>query len=582
MKFGGSFILWITNQRLMLSGFAGIIFFAGGVAWAEVLPGPAQPAPVSKALTAQQPKQVLKTLPAVAPPQQAPNPAVEAAKKIKFKLNAIILEGNHHYSNEQLSSIYKDKLHKVITVADLFNIVQEISNYYRNNGYIISRALLPPQHVKGGIVKVQIIEGFVDEVSVSGNPKGARCLIQAFGERIRECPPLELSRMEKFLLLANEIPATQVKAVLSPAKVTPGAADLTLLANNTPLTGYFSYDNYGTRYLGPQQLTANLGLNSIFQSGDSTQATVIKTPKGTELTYRDINYSMALDDNGVRWLLGDTHTLTHPLFVLAPAKIEGVYDNIYTTFSFPVIRTRSKNLTFVINLNYLDTSVNTFDTTLYTDHLRSLGIGGSFNFSDNWYGSNSLYADVRQGLPVLGYTSDTKPTAQTSRPGGRGDYTKIDMQVSRLQGIKNRPFSLFVLVKGQYGFNPLLAAEQFSYGGSQIGRGYDVAELLGDKGLAGTAEFRYDMYMNKILQSLQFYVYYDAGVIWNWKKIVGSPIKQSGMTTGFGARFYFVKYISGNVMWTQTLTKPIAAEQLIHRGSRPRIFFSVVAALPYA
>ena len=47
---------------------------------------------------------------------------------------------------------------------------------------------------------------------------------------------------------------------------------------------------------------------------------------------------------------------------------------------------------------------------------------------------------------------------------------------------------------------------------------------------------------------------------------------------GFGTRFYLTKYISGNVMWTQVLTKKIAAESLIHAGTKPRVFFSVVAA----
>jgi hypothetical protein len=32
-------------------------------------------------------------------------------------------------------------------------------------------------------------------------------------------------------------------------------------------------------------------------------------------------------------------------------------------------------------------------------------------------------------------------------------------------------------------------------------------------------------------------------------------------------------------MWTQTLTKQVAAEELIGDGRRPRVFFSVVVAL---
>ncbi len=543
---------------------------------ATILPGSVNPSQVSQAITEEQPQPTLKTVAPITPPKETPStPGGEAAKKIKFKLNAIVLEGNVRYSDDTLRTLYADKLHRVITVAELYEIVQAISNYYRNNGYIISRAILLPQHVKGGVVKIQIIEGFIDEVGVAGTPFGAQCLIKAFGERIKACKPLAIKRMEYYLLLANEIPATYVRSVLAPSKTTTGAADLTLIAENKPITGYFSYDNYGTLYIGPQQITGNIGLNSMFFSGDSTQVTVVKTPKGGELTYNDFNYNVALDDEGNRWLIGTTHAYTYPLFVLRPAKLDGSNINWYTSFFFPIIRERSQNLTAQVSLNYQDSTVNTLSSTLYTDHLRSLGIGLTYNLSDSYGGTNNIYADVRQGLPVLGYTSDTSIFAQTSRPGGRGDYTKIDVQISRLQALKG-PLSFYALIKGQYGFNPLLASEQFTYGGSVLGRGYDIAELIGDKGIAGTAELRYDLFLSRLIQDLQFYLYYDAGIIWDYLFIPGSPIKQSGMTTGVGMRFYFSKYISGNIMWTQVLTKPIAAEQFIGRGNRPRIFFSAV------
>ena len=278
-------------------------------------------------------------------------------------------------------------------------------------------------------------------------------------------------------------------------------------------------------------------------------------------------------------MLGGTRTHTHPLFVLRPAQIDGLTDNYYTTATFPMIRTRTETLTLRAGFNYMDSNVTTQDFKLYTDHVRSGDAGLTYNFTDRFYGANLISSDFRQGLPILGYTTDTNPdTAQTSRPGGHADYTKITLQLSRLQAIKG-PVSLYALLSGQWAFNPLLASEQFTFGGSQVGRGYDVAELIGDKGAAGSLELRYDLGLNKFyLSTIQFYAYYDAGMIWNLKVAAGSPGRLSGTATGLGARFYATKYISGNIMWTQVLTKKIAAEALIHRGTRPRVFFSVVAA----
>src|SRR5262249_31921904 len=147
--------------------------------------------------------------------------------------------------------------------------------------------------------------------------------------------------------------ATQVKAVLTPSKTTVGAADLNLVTVNNAITGYVSYDNYGTRYIGPQQMTANLGINSLLTAGDSTQVTATKTPKGGELNYWDINYNMALGCEGLRWLIGGTRVHTHPLFVLQPVQIDGLNDNYYTNVQYPYLRSRSENLTLQAGFNYL-------------------------------------------------------------------------------------------------------------------------------------------------------------------------------------------------------------------------------------
>jgi hemolysin activation/secretion protein len=546
---------------------------------ATVLPTSVLPEQVSKALTKHRaPGNVRAPFENAEAQKKAVLPP--EAKKIKFTLNGIILEGNHVYSSRDLSQIYRKQLHKKISVADLFEIVQEITNYYRNNGYIITRAILPPQHVKNGVVRIRIIEGYIDKVNVTGKPLGVKCLVYAYGTQIRKCRPLHLDRMERYLLIDNEIPATQVKAVLTPSKSKVGAADLNLVTSYSPTTGYLSYDDYGTRYLGPQQITANLGLHSIFSAGDAYQVTATKTPKGSELTYWDMNYGSAIGCDGSRGLIGGTYVRTHPLFVLQPVQIDGVNNNYYTGIQYPYVRTRSSNVTFQAGFNYLDSQVTSFGQKLYRDHLRSLDFSATSNYADRWSGLNYVTADIRQGLPIFGYTQSTNiSSAQTSRPGGHAVYTKVNLQYSRLQPIKGA-FSFYGLVHGQYAAQPLLASEQYPFGGSQLGRGYDVAEILGDHGLAGTMEARYDLEIGHLLmQSIQFYAFYDWGKIWNRIQNIGLPLDISGTTAGFGARFFTTKYISGNVMWTQSLTKQVAAEELIGDGRRPRVFFSVVAAL---
>jgi hemolysin activation/secretion protein len=151
---------------------------------------------------------------------------------------------------------------------------------------------------------------------------------------------------------------------------------------------------------------------------------------------------------------------------------------------------------------------------------------------------------------------------------------------SRLQSLFWR-LSLLGYVTGQYSFNPLLASEQFAYGGSQLGRGYDPAAIIGDHGVGGTLELRLDTPLTgRLLQSVQPYIFYDGGRTWNIKTVIGVPTRQSATSAGIGIRFAINTVISGNLMLAQPLTTKIATEEIINGNSKaPRGFFSFVAVL---
>lgn len=546
------------------------------------LPGAAQSQQVGQALQ-EQSSQALYARPSALTKPEAVAPKIpEKLKKIKFKLSNIKLVGNTVYSTPELSQFYKPLLHKTISVADLFIVIQNITNYYRNNGYILTRAILPEQKVTNGIVLIEVIEGYVGNISIVGSPYGAAIQVMKFGNKIKETRPLQLSIMEKYLYQMNEIPGTSVKSRLlaSHGKIPAvGSSDVEFLTENRPVSGYFSYDNYGTLYVGPQQMTGNIAFNSFLKSGDAGVFTYIRTPKGQELNYFDVNYNLPTDSGGSRFLMGATHTVTNPLFVLTPLKVSGLTNNYYFLFTYPLIRTRDKNLSLRVGFDYLDSPTTFLDDSLplYTDHLRNLDLGFTYNFADKWSGVNLVIADIRQGLPIFGYSSNFNPTtAETSRPGGQGKYTKVLLNLTRLQAIKG-PFSFYGVAKGQWGFSPLLSSEQFTFGGPILGRGYDSAEILGDKGIAGSLELRYDRPVGYFgVNNLQFYTFYDGGIVWNYLFVGNVPIKQSATSTGIGIRFYMTKFISGNFMWTKPLTKQVAAKEVIGEGWRPRIFFSVI------
>lgn len=544
----------------------------------------------SSARTEAASRAVTSNIPATEGPQLLPplqegaesskTPLGKQAEKITFVLKKVTLKGNHVYSTAVLSKLYKNKLNKKISVADLYLLAQNITNYYRNNGYIISRAILPPQKIKDGAVIIQVIEGFADKVTVGGDPDGARCIIQAYGNHIKDSRPLSLYDMEYYVMLANNLPGTQAKAVLTPSKTTPAAADIALMTSTQRFRGYISYDDYGTRYIGPQQVTANANYSSLIASGDNTQFTFASSARDKELNYSDINYSIPIFSKGLRVTAGKTRTKTHPMFVLEPVDVLGINDIYYAALEIPIIRARTMSYTITTGATVtdVDTTFAPIGAKLYIDHIRSIYASNVFGFTDRFYGNNLWALDLRAGLPVFGYSTDTNSnTAQTSRPGGHADYIKANLQLTRLQFIKGA-WSAYGIVRGQFSGSALLSSDQFVFGGNLMGRGYDPSEIIGDNGFSGTLELRYDWNIGKnYFQGMQLYAFYDAGKIWNIPNITGQIKAISATSTGIGSRFNFNQYLSGNLMWTQPLTKQVDAEALIGKGYTPRVFFSMQA-----
>lgn len=522
-------------------------------------------------------KKVVHPGPPTAPAQPPPSGlAGKEGAAIKFRLIKVIIEGNHVFSDATLAEIYKSKVGTEISVAELQNIVQSITNYYRNNGYILSRAILPPQRVANGVVNIKIIEGYVDKVVIAGHPEKAGKIVAAYGRRAIASRPLQLKQMEYYLRLANEVPGITTRAVLQPSPSEVGASDLQLVTDVRSIGGFLSYNNYGTRYVGPNQAAGQFAINSFFRSGDATRlmySTIPGQPK--LLKFYDLSYSFLLGTSGVGLVFGKNLSASAPSFTLTSAGIEGHGTTYYIQTNYPLIRDRDKNLTIDGAFNYLDSSVSSLGVLLYVDHLRTLRAGGSYSFIDRFMGSNQIDSHVVQGLTLFGATHNIH-TTRTSRFGGRGDFTRMEFHSSRIQAIKGR-FSFAFSAAGQYALNPVLSSEQFGFGGNQMGRGFDPSEIIGDRGVSGSLEFRMALAPGwALLNTAEPYVFYDEGVIWNLKNVTGIKQKQSAASIGTGVRLVFMSHVTGELFWGQPLTKSVAGLETLKRGRTPRLFFGVV------
>ena len=127
----------------------------------------------------------------------------------QFVLRKVSLTGARAIPREEIARTYQPYLGKTVSEADLAAIASAISDLYRAAGFHLSRAIVPPQDIQGGHVRLQVIEGSITEVAFKG--EGA----EQFGVRALLGPvlaeqPSRLPTLERQLLLINGRPGVRI------------------------------------------------------------------------------------------------------------------------------------------------------------------------------------------------------------------------------------------------------------------------------------------------------------------------------------------------------------------------------------
>lgn len=558
------------SRNLLAAAVTLIGLISAHTALAQVnLPGSVEPGQIERRF--QPPSPPRSTLAPVVPaiPEQRLPPA--EADKIQFLLSGVQISGSTVYSEANLASLYQQYIGKQISVATLYAIADAITTKYRNDGYILSRAYVPPQKIQAGIAGIRIVEGYVDKVRFEGVSNGRPELFQYYTEKIVGSRPLQLAVLERYLLLAGDLAGLNVRSVFEPSPEQSGASALVVITSEKPVDLQVGLDNRGTKSLGPVELNLAGGLNNVLGRYERTALNVVLTPQNfSRLQYYHAQHEETLDGEGTKFIAGATYVRTHPGDILAPLNVHGEDTAIAFTLSHPFIRSREENFSSGLTFTYRDTTTSQLGVRTANDHIRSLDANGSYDFADEWRGISQIIGDISHGLPILGATPNSNPIP--SRFGGTTDFVKLNLRASRQQQLFDG-WSLVGQMATQYSPDSLLASEQFAFGGEPFGRAYDPAELTGDSGIAGSIELRYapDLPVD-FLRTAEFFTFYDAGEVFLRLHPAG-PGSASGTSTGFGVRLTPAPFLFGSVEADKPLSRSVAAN-----GNRDwRVFFRIVA-----
>ena len=508
--------------------------------------------------------------PSASSPEELSSPtAPEQSKKIHFVLRSVTIEGVHAFPLEEIEPIYADYIGKEVTLDVAWTIAAKITTLYHQKGYFLSRAYVPKQQIANGNLRISVVEGYVSDVTLDPSLSDSD-IIQEWISRIKQQHPLTSDYLESALLQLNDIPGVSLRGTLEPAKtarVDDGAVRLVLTKQTTSGHGYISFDNNGSRFLGPYQLATQY--ENSFVSEQQTSFNFLTSVPTRELQYGTVKQHIAAFPGGYADVYAG-YTKAYPGYTIRSSDIQSTSLTFGTSLSYQLIRQRQENLSGKLAFETRDTHSDIFTSTPLTrDHIRALRASLNYETTDRWQGFNQLNIIVSQGLSVL--NSSKSGDLNLSRPEATPDFTKSEFYFTRSQSLYEN-LGLVTSAAGQIASGPLYSAEEFGYGGSAFGRAYDASEITGDHGIAASVELRYSGMDNINGISPVPFGFYDAGAVFNEDRT--QEKSTSGSSAGFGVRLATESGPRATVTAAFPLTRPVSSP-LYTDSYGPRYMFEL-------
>lgn len=495
-----------------------------------------------------------------------------------FVLHSVCITGSTVFSEKTLLTFFRPYFNKKITYKELQKINQQITLLYLKAGYILTKAHLPIQNLSSGNVHIEILEAYVVQINVLGKTHGLEKYLEAYAKQLKQSRPLKLKVLQHYILLLNRLPGVSASLKRSPNQVNSGAQSLTFVIKQRRFIPNALLNNNQNRYLGGQNLFLTANMYSLLQGGDSTIVTAATAPFDPKvLQYYYLLHNFPIGVNGNHLDIYADYTQIKPSINLPPSNVSGKAGDLGAYFYHPFIVQTNDKLDGRLAFGYYRSKtssytgiVNSPDAIVRLPSLRAKAI---YEHIRNKY-SDRIEAELSQGIHVFG--ANTAPPPPPGVPNPYVGYTKLYYYVTHIQNL-TESFSVLIDSMGQYAPNPLASVEKIPYGGGlPYGQAYDPGEIIGDKGLMGGIELRYNTFP-KSLRAIQYFTRYDIGKVWN-KNVAPTFFLNSvysDASLSAGLRLLLSKDFRLQLSVARPMTNPVASQVASgHNGKSLRFFFT--------
>ena len=434
------------------------------------------------------------------------------SSEITVMIRSIEFVGNNLFSSEELNQIFLDQLPQEMTFDQLAQMADQVSNFYRLQGYWVA-AILPEQIFTDEILIIQVLESSLGEVIIETEEESLNIPINKLEKylthRLNSNSILNTFQLEKNIANINAIPG-----LLSMANLQPGqkelSTDILLSVYNTPTYNLnTTFDNYGSRASGEERLINALSFKGLLNKGESIDISQAHT-KGSDYTAVSTNFPVGYGSGRTTWRYSHmAYELGTPFNSTKPS---GTSEEVYTDLSSKLFQIQKFNFSGQVAASHTNYDNDVLTGKSSKKYIEKIVANFSFDSQDSLLLGGISYGDVAltQGiLNLKGYSTDYDNDQLSAKT--HGPYSKVALSFGKIQQI-NSSDQLSLKFSSQYAFKNLDGAEQLSLGGSSGVRAYPSGEGSGSHGFLTNFEYKKQLFDNFSISA-----FYDYGMVQVYK-----------------------------------------------------------------
>ncbi len=213
--------------------------------------------------------------PAVGPGTVIPPPSEPAAEvpNQPVRVSSVDVEGVTAYPQPEIAQLTAGLIGPSVPLPQIDAARQAILQRYRADGYVLTTVSAKLE--ANGRLRFVVTEGRIASVKLDGDIGPAGTQVLRFLNRLTEKQPIDSVTLERYLLLAQDVPGVSLRAVLEPSSDQPGALNLIAQVSRQAVSGLATIDNRAFNQTGPIELLGVLDFNSFSQYGEKTETLLL-------------------------------------------------------------------------------------------------------------------------------------------------------------------------------------------------------------------------------------------------------------------------------------------------------------------